>query len=53
MSDIAGKMAELNFQWECGGRRRDEIGRLGRSLDQLARRLDTALTDLELSLIHI
>ena len=47
MSDIAGKMAELNFQWECGGRRRDEIGRLGRSLDQLARRLDTALTDLE------
>ena len=47
MSAIAGKMAELDFHWECGEKRRDEIGRLGRSLDQLARRLDTALTDLE------
>ena len=47
MSGIAGKMAELDFHWECGETRRDEIGKLGRSLDQLARRLDTALTDLE------
>ena len=47
MSAIAGKMAELDFHWECGEKRRDEIGRLGRSLDQLARRLDGALTDLE------
>ena len=47
MSAIAGKMAQLDFHWECGEKRRDEIGRLGRSLDQLARRLDTALTDLE------
>ena len=47
MSTIAGKMAELDFHWECGEKRRDEIGKLGRSLDQLARRLDTALTDLE------
>ena len=47
MSSIAGKMAELDFHWSCGERRRDEIGKLGRSLDQLARRLDAALTDLE------
>ena len=47
MSGIAGKMAELDFHWECGEKRKDEIGKLGRSLDQLARRLDTALTDLE------
>ena len=47
MSGIAGKMAELDFHWECGEKRRDEIGKLGRSLDQLARRLDAALTDLE------
>ena len=47
MSGIAGKMAELDFHWECGEKRRDEIGKLGRSLDQLARRLGTALTDLE------
>ena len=47
MSSIAGKMAQLDFHWVCGEKRRDEIGRLGRSLDQLARRLDGALTDLE------
>ena len=47
MSGIAGRMAELDFHWVCGERRRDEIGKLGRSLDQLARRLDAALTDLE------
>ncbi len=47
MSGIAGKMAELDFHWECGETRRDEIGKLGRSLDKLAQRLDAALTDLE------
>ena len=47
MSGIAAKMAELDFHWTCGERRRDEIGKLSRSLDQMARRLDTALTDLE------
>ncbi len=47
LSGIAGKMAQLDFQWESGERRRDEIGRLGRSLDQMARRLSAALTDLE------
>ena len=31
----------------CGERRRDEIGQLGRSLDEMARRLSAALTDLE------
>ena len=47
MSGIAGKMAELDFHWECGETRRDEIGKLGRSLDKLAQRLDMALTNLE------
>ena len=47
MSGIAGKMAELDFHWECGEKRKDEIGKLGRSLDWLACRLDAALTDLE------
>ena len=47
LSGIAGRMAELDFQWECGESRRDEIGRLGRSLDQMARRLSSALTELE------
>ena len=47
ISNIAAKMAELDFHWTCGERRRDEIGKLSRSLDQMARRLDRALTDLE------
>lgn len=47
ISAIAGKMAELDFHWECGGQRRDEIGRLERSLDQMAHRLSAALRDLE------
>ena len=47
LSGIAGKMAQLDFQWESGETRRDEIGRLGRSLDQMARKLSATLTDLE------
>ena len=47
LSGIAGKMAQLDFQWESGEKRRDEIGRLGRSLDQMARKLSAALTNLE------
>ncbi len=47
LSAIAGKMAELDFQWESGEQRRDEIGQLGRSLDQMAGKLSTALTELE------
>ncbi len=31
-------MAELDFQWKCGETRRDEIGALGRSLDEMAER---------------
>lgn len=47
LSGIAGKMAELDFNWECGDQRRDEIGTLGRSLNRMSRRLSAALTELE------
>ena len=47
LSGIAGRMADLDFHWRCGERRRDEIGDLGRSLDQMAQRLSTALQELE------
>ena len=40
LSGIAGRMAQLDFHWECGEHRRDEIG-------QLARRLSAALAELE------
>ena len=47
ISGIAGRMAELDFQWKCEETRKDEIGQLGRSLDEMARRLSAALTELE------
>ena len=47
ISTIAGKMAELDFQWKCGESRPDEIGRLGRSLDEMAGRLSAALAELK------
>src|SRR5699024_4842455 len=47
LNGIAGRMAELDLQWVCGERRRDEIGQLGRGLDKMARRLSAALTELE------
>ena len=47
ISGIAQKMAGLDFHWVCGERRRDEIGKLGRSLDQMSQRLSAALTELE------
>ena len=47
LSGIAGKMAELDFGWSSGEQRRDEIGVLSRSLDQMARRLSAAMTELE------
>ena len=47
ISAIAGKMAELDFQWKCSESRPDEIGRLGRSLDEMAGRLSAALAELK------
>ena len=47
LTDIAGNMAELDFDWECAEGRADEIGTLGRSLNRLARRLSAALGELE------
>ena len=49
LSGIAEKMARLDFNWECGEKRRDEIGRLGRSLDEMARRLSASLEALEVA----
>ncbi len=47
LSGIAEKMARLDFGWACRERRRDEIGALGRSLDEMARRLSAALEALK------
>ncbi len=47
LSGIAGRLARLDFQWTCGEKRRDEIGRLGCSLDEMAGKLSAALRELE------
>lgn len=47
LSGIAGKMAQMDFGWKCGETRRDEIGVLGKSLDELSGRLSGALKELK------
>lgn len=49
MSDIAGKMADMDFDWKCQETRADEIGHLGRSLNQMAEKLSQALEALQAS----
>lgn len=49
MSDIAGKMADMDFDWKCQETREDEIGHLGRSLNQMAAKLSQALEELKAS----
>ena len=49
MSDIAGKMADMDFDWKCQETREDEIGHLGRSLNQMAEKLSRALEALKAS----
>ncbi|HJC55887.1 MAG TPA: HAMP domain-containing histidine kinase [Candidatus Eisenbergiella intestinipullorum] len=47
LSGIAEKMAKLDFGWECRDSRKDEIGALGRSLNEMSARLSAALKELE------
>jgi len=47
LSGISQRMADLDFSWKCGETRSDEIGVLGRNLNEMSQRLSTALTELE------
>ena len=47
LSGIASRLANLDFGWKCANGRRDEIGQLGRSLDELSQKLGRALSELE------
>lgn len=42
-------MADLDFSWTCEETRQDEIGHLGRSLNQMAQKLSNALRELKAS----
>lgn len=47
LSGISQRIAQLDFSWKCEERRRDEIGVLGRNLDELSSRLSAALEELK------
>lgn len=46
LSEISGKMADLDFTVRSKSKRRDEIGDLGRNLDNLSSNLDSTITSL-------
>lgn len=47
ISRIANQMARLEFDFQCDEKRKDEIGILGKSLNELSQRLSIALNDLK------
>lgn len=46
LSELSGKMADMDFTVRSGSKRRDEIGDLGRDLDHLSKNLDETITSL-------
>ena len=46
LSEISGKIADMDFTVKSGSKRRDEIGDLGRNLDNLSSSLDETITNL-------
>lgn len=47
LSEISQRMAGLDFGWKCQETRPDEIGVLGRNLNELSERLSEALAELK------
>lgn len=47
LSEISQRMAGLDFSWKYGESRPDEIGVLGRNLNEMSQHLSTALTELK------
>jgi len=46
LSSIAKRMSEMEFDWRCDDTRSDEIGLLGQSLNELAEKLSTTMSEL-------
>lgn len=46
LSELSGRIADMDFSAGSGSKRRDEIGDLGRDLDKLAHNLDETITSL-------
>ena len=47
ISKISKKLSELNLTWFCDVKRTDEIGSLAGNLNEMAKKLDKALSDLK------
>lgn len=47
ISKVSEKMSDLDFTWDCTERRSDELGVLAHSLNELSRKLSSALNDLQ------
>lgn len=47
MSSLAEQMSELNFQVHYEGKRQDEIGALGESMNRMSERLETTISELK------
>jgi signal transduction histidine kinase len=47
LTDIAGHIAALDFSRKYHGKRNDEIGRLGESMNEISNQMDCALSDVK------
>ncbi|CAK7034573.1 HAMP domain-containing sensor histidine kinase [Tissierella sp.] len=53
LSGISKRMSNLEFDWHCKDNRKDEIGVLAHSLNELSRRLSNALRELQQANIEL
>ncbi len=53
LSDISDQMAMLNFEKKYKGKRNDEIGRLGKSINVLSEKLEETITELKTANIEL
>lgn len=47
ISRVSEKMSDLDFSWDCTENRSDELGILAHSLNEMARKLSSALSELQ------
>jgi len=53
LSDISDQMSMLNFEKRYTGKRKDEIGRLGKSINTLSSKLESTITELKSANIEL
>ena len=53
LSDISNEMSQLKFENRYTGKRKDEIGKLGRSINTLADKLETTISELKSANIEL